>query len=125
MDDALLGADGLLQQIEELHPLSRAGDEVDAKTLGLLGVGLDVAAAGGHHRAGAALFGAADHLPGLFVADGGDGTGVDDVGVGFGFKVRQGVAPALQFQLHGSRFVLVDLAAQGINSNSHRFLLAL
>ena len=58
-------------------------------------------------------------LPGFFIADGGDGAGVDDVGVRRGLKVHQRVATPLKLLLHGLRLVLVDLAAEGVNSNSH------
>ena len=119
MDDALFGADGLFEEVEELHPLARAGNEIDAKALGLVGVGLDIAAAGGHHRLRAGLFGPADHLAGFFIADGSDGAGVDDVSVGSVGEVHQRVAPALQLRLHGRRFILIDLAAKGVNGNSH------
>ena len=52
-------------------------------------------------------------LPGFFIADGGDGAGVDDVGVRRGLKVHQRVATPLKLLLHGLRLVLVDLAAEG------------
>ena len=117
MDDALFGADGLFEEVQELHPPARAGNEIDAKALGLVGVGLDIAAAGGYHGLRAGFFGTADHLAGFFIADGGDGAGIDDVGVGLAGEVHQRMAPALQ--LHGRRFVLIYLAAKGINGNSH------
>ena len=110
---------GLLEQVEELHPLAGAADEVDAETLGLVGVGLDIAAAGGDDRAGIAPLGAADHLAGLLVADGGDGAGVDDIGVGRVLKRDERMAAARQLLLHGLRLILVDLAAEGIDGNSH------
>ena len=94
-------------------------DEVDAQLLSLRGVGLHIAAAGSHHGLGIAALGPADHLPGFFIADGGDGAGVDDVGVRRGLKVHQRVATPLKLLLHGLRLVLVDLAAEGVNSNSH------
>ena len=55
----------------------------------------------------------------LYVADGGDGTGVDDVSVGAVLKVHQLVAPAAQLLLHGLGLVLVHLAAQRVNGSSH------
>ena len=85
----------------------------------LVGVGLGIAAAGGHHGAGTAPPGPADHLAGFFVADGGDGTGIDDVSVGAVLKVHQLVAPAAQLLLHGLGLVLVHLAAQRVNGSSH------
>ena len=51
-------ASGLLEQVEELHPLAGAADQVDAETLGLVGVGLGVAAADRDDRAGIAPLGA-------------------------------------------------------------------
>ena len=109
----------LLQQGQKLHPVAGAADEVDAQLLSLRGVGLHIAAAGSHHGLRIAALGPADHLPGFFIADGGDGASVDDVGVRRGLKVHQRVATPLKLLLHGLRLVLVDLAAEGVNSNSH------
>ena len=109
----------LLQQVQKGHPVSGAADQVDAQGLCLVSVGLDIAAAGGHHGAGTAPPGPADHLAGFFVADGGNGTGIDDVSVGTVLKVHQLVAPAAQLLLHGLGLVLVHLAAQRVNGSSH------
>ena len=109
----------LLQQGQKLHPVAGAADEVDAQLLSLRGVGLHIAAAGSHHGLGIAALGPADHLPGFFIADGGDGAGIDDVGIRRGLKVHQRVATPLKLLLHGLRLILVDLAAEGVNSNSH------
>ena len=122
VDDAAALLHRLFQKIDKLHPLPCAGDEVDAQRLRLVGVGLHITAAGCHHRLAVALFGAADHLSGLLVADSGDRAGIDNIHVRFGLKIRQRVAAALQLLLHRRRFILIDLAAKGINSNSHRFL---
>ena len=82
-------------------------------------MGLNIAAAGGHHRMLVQLAAAADHLPRLFVADGGDGTGVDDIGIRRLVKGYQRVAPADELLLHGLCFILVYLAAKGVNCNAH------
>ena len=67
--------------------------------------------------------GAANHVPTFFVADGGDGTGVDDIHIGLCIKLCEGVAAAGQNGLHGLGLVLVDLAAQGVNGIAHKKLL--
>ena len=81
--------------------------------------------AGGHHGVGAAALGPADHLAGFFVADGGNGAGIDDISVGAVLEVHQLMTPAAQLLLHGLGLVLVHLAAQRVNGNSHGILLAL
>ena len=52
--------------------LAGAADKVDAQGRRLVSMGLDIAAAGGHHGVGTAALGPADHLAGFFVADGGN-----------------------------------------------------
>ena len=111
--------DLLLQQVQKGHPVPGAADQVDAQGLCLVGVSLDIAAAHCHHPVGAHPPGPADGLAGFLVADGGDGTGVDDVSVGTVLKVHQLVAPAAQLLLHGLGLVLVHLAAQRVNGSSH------
>ena len=109
----------LLQQVQKGHPAAGAADQVDAQALGLVGVGLDIAAAGGHHGVGTAALGPADHLAGFFVADGGNGAGIDDISVGAVLEVHQLMTPAAQLLLHGLGLVLVHLAAQRVNGSSH------
>lgn len=110
---------GLLQEVEKRHPVAGAGDQIQGQGGGLVGVGLDIAAAGGHHGVFVELAAAADHLAGLFVADGGDGAGIDDVGIRRLLKGYQCMAPADKLLLHGLGLVLVHLAAKGVNRNAH------
>ena len=110
---------GLLQKIEKRHPVAGSGNQIQLQSRRLVGVGLDIAAAGGHHGVFVELAAAADHLPGLFVADGGDGAGIDDVGIRRFLKGHQCVAPADKLLLHGLCFILVHLAAKGVNRNAH------
>ena len=60
------------------------------------------------------------HLPGLFVADGGDGAGVDDIAVADLVKAAEGMPALHQQLLHRLRLVLVDLAAQRVTCKFHR-----
>ncbi len=121
--DRLLLVGGLLQQVQKFHPVPGAGDEIHIQPLYVLRVGLGVAAADRYHGAGGLLPGPAD-LPGFLVADGGDGTGVDDTGVCRALKGNQRVAAGGQLPLHGGGLVLVYLAAKGVDGNVHRpFLL--
>ena len=82
-------------------------------------MGLGIAAAHGDDSVGVVLPGAEDDLPGLLVADGGDGAGVDDIGVGLLLKGHENVAPGSEHLLQCLSFVLIDLAAEGIKSNFH------
>ena len=115
-----VGAQGL-QSVQKAHAVIGAHDQIHPQLLHRPGVCLGVAAAHRHHSMGGAAAGLADHLAGLLVAHRRDGAGVDDVGVGLPVKGGQGVAPAGELRLHGLGLVLVDLAAQGIDSNSHGF----
>ena len=65
------------------------------------------------------------HLTGLLVADRRDGAAVHYVGVRLGGKGHHLMAPAAELLLHGLGLVLVHLASKGVNSNFHRFHLAL
>ena len=112
-----------LQQVQKLHAPGGAGHQVHPQGGHRLRLGLGVAAAHRHHRLGVHLFGSADDVAALLVTDGGDGTGVDDVGVGQVLKGDQGVTAAEQLALHGLGLILVDLAAQGVDGNVHRGLL--
>ena len=63
--------------------------------------------------------GAADDLAVLLVGQVGDGAGVDDVDLCLGLKGHQGMAPGGARLLNGLGLILIDLAAQGVNSESH------
>ena len=82
-------------------------------------MGLDIAAAGGHHGLLIESAAAPQHLARLLIAHRRDGTGVDDVGVGHTGKIHQLMSPAQQFLLHGLCFILIHLASQGVNTNAH------
>ena len=111
----------VLQRVQKGHALAGAHDQVHLQRADGLRRGLSVAAAHRHHRAGRALAGLADGLAGFLIAHRRNGAGVDDIGVGLPREGDQRVAPALQFGLQRLGLVLVDLAAQGIDSNSHVF----
>ena len=102
---------GCEKLVQKLHALPGAADKIDAQGLCLVGMGLDIAAAGGYNGGRVSLFGPADHLPGLLIADGGDGAGVDDIGVRRLLKIHQLVTLSRQLLLHGLGLVLVHLAA--------------
>ena len=110
---------GLLQQIQKRHPVAGTGDQIQRQARRLVGVGLHIAAAGGYHGVLIQLAAPADHLAGFFVADGGDRAGVDDIGVRRRVEGNQCVSPADKLLLHGLRFILIYLAAKGVNRNAH------
>ena len=110
---------GLLQQIQEPHPVPCPGNQVNIQGADLLRPGLGVAAADRYHGLGAALSRPADHLPGFFVADGSDGAGVDNIGVRLRLKGDHLVPPDRQLPLHGLGLILVDLTAQRIDPDFH------
>ena len=101
----------LLQPVQKGQPVTGPGHQIHPQGGDGVGLGLGVAAADRHHRLRVVPAGAADHVAALFVADGGDRTGVDDVYVGLALKGDQGVAPLGEDGLHGLGLVLVDLAA--------------
>ena len=115
----------LLQQADEAGAVAGAGDEVHVQFPHIVGVGLGVAAADGHHRAGVLPAGPVEHLPGLLVADRRDGAGVHHIGVRRVGKVHDLVAPGPERLLHGLGLVLIHFAPEGVNGNFHWFLLAL
>ena len=111
---------GLLHLIQKGHPVAGARHQIHLQPGHFLRLRLGVAAADGDEGVRVGALGAADHVPTLFVADGGDGTGVDDIYIGLCIKLREGVAAAGQNGLHGLGLVLVDLAAQGVNGIAHK-----
>ena len=68
-------------------------------------------------------FGAVDHLPGLLVADGGNGAGIHHIGVGLVGKFHHLMSFCPEGLLHSLRLILIYLAAKGVNGNFHRFSL--
>ena len=111
---------GLLHLIQKSHPVAGACHQIYLQAGHFLRLGLGVAAADGDESVRMGTLGAADHVPALFVADSGDGTGVDDIHIGLCVKLREGVAAAGQNSLHGLRLILVDLAAKGVNGIAHK-----
>ena len=109
----------LLEQVQKRHAVTGTGQQVHVQCRHHLRVGLHITAAGGHHRVGVQLMTPADHLPGFLVTDGGDGAGVDDIAVGLCLGGHQRMTAAQQLLLHGLCLVLVHLAAQGIDGNTH------
>ena len=99
---------------QKLHALTGAAHKVDAQRRHLVGMGLGIAAAGRHDGVGVHFFSPTDHLAGFFVTDGGDGAGVDDIGIRRLLKRHQLVSLRRKLLLHGLGLVLVDLAAEGI-----------
>ena len=99
--------------------LAGAADKVDAQGRRLVSMGLDIAAAGSYNGGRIPIFGPADHLPRLFIADGCDGAGIDDIGVCCLLKVHQLVALGRQLLFHGLGLILIDLTAKGVDGDSH------
>ena len=86
-------------------------------------MGLGIAAAHCHHRRRMLLLYPVDHLPGLLVADGGDGAGIHHIGVGLVGKFHYLMSFCPEGLLHSLRLILIYLAAKGVNGNFHRFSL--
>ena len=82
---------------------------------------LCVAAARGDHSVRIAAACLTQHLARFFVAHRGHRAGVDDVGVGFFLKADQLVTAALKLLLKRLRFILIHLAAQGADGDSHGY----
>ena len=110
---------GALHQLHKARPVAGAADQVHPQLLHVAGMGLGIAAAHGDHRVRRGLPGPADDLPGLFVADGGDGAGVDEIGVRRPLEGDQFVAPGGEQLLQGLGLILVHLAAQSIEGDPH------
>ena len=58
-------------------------------------------------------------LAGFFVAGGCDGAAVYNVGVGLSVEGDEGMPPGQEKFLHGLGLILIDLAAQGIDGDTH------
>ena len=107
------------QVVQKFLPTAGAAQHVHPQTLYRLRVMLGIAAAHTNDGLGILPAAAADDGPVLFVRNGGDGAGIDDVGIVLFFKGADFVTAALQQLLHSLGFVLIGLAAQGIKRNSH------
>ncbi len=101
---------------------SRAAPDHVGQALRAL-VRLRPAAAHGADRPGVFAHQPPQRLAGLAPALGRDGAGVDDYAVRRLAVLRGAVPPSGQYGLHGLRFILVDLAAQGVYNVLHRILL--
>ena len=86
-------------------------------------MGLGVAAAQRRHGVGMLPPDPVEHLPGLLVADGGDGTAVDDIGIRLLSKGHHLMAPCPEGLLDGLGLVLIHFASQGIDGNFHGYSL--
>ena len=86
---------------------------------GLLGKGLGVAAGEHRHGAGIFPFGAAQPFAALLIAEIGHGTAVDDVDIGFLTGGDHSVAVCLKQLCHGTGFILIHFASQGIKTDAH------
>ena len=80
---------------------------------------LGIAAAHADESPGMLPAAAADHGPVLFVRNGGDGAGVDHIGIVGFLEGANFVAGLFQQLLHGLGLVLIGFAAQGIKRYSH------
>ena len=114
-----VGPGGIQKHLHKFLPVSAAADDIDAQRPDGLRVVLGIAAAHRDHCARVLPAAPADHGPVLFVRDGGDGAGVDDVGIVLFLKGADLAARLFQQLLHGLGLVLIGLAAQGIKRNPH------
>ena len=111
--------DGLFQKTQKAHAVPGARQHVGPQGPGLGGVGLGPAAAHGHHGPRVLPAGPVDGLAGLLVPGGGDGAGIDNVGVCLLAEGDRLVAPGPELLLHGLGLVLVHLAAKGVDGDFH------
>ncbi len=109
----------MLHHIHESFPPGRAGDDICIQRLHRLRGVLGIASANANDGIRVLPAAAADHRPVLLVRYGGDGAGVDDIGIAGGLKGGDLMPPEPEELLHSLRFILIDLAAQGIESNFH------
>ena len=107
------------QILDELLPSAAAPKHVNIQLPGSVRVMLGVAAAHADDRFRVLPAAAADDGPVLLVRHGGDGTGVDYVGVTAFVKGADGIAPFPEKLLHGLCFILVGFTAQRIKCDSH------
>ena len=118
-----LSGGSLLKQGNEPLPVAGTGDEIRPQLPHILRMGLGITAAHRHHRRRVLLLYPVDHLPGLLVADGGNGAGIHHIGVGLVGKFHHLMSFCPEGLLHSLRLILIYLAAKGVNGNFHRFSL--
>ena len=121
-DDPFPGRQRACNQFDQPAPPACACDHVRfGETLGGIGERLRETARKHHLGGGVAGLELAKHLPGFPVAGGGDCAGIDHVDirqVGMGYHII-----AIRSKNLGQNlcFILVDLAAQGVESNPHLY----
>ena len=97
-----------------------ADDDISfAELLARLGGSLGHTAREDHNAVGVQLLESAHRLPRFSVALGGDGAGIDDVDIRLLRAVNDGDSVPLKALSHRLRFILIDLAAQGIKCRFH------
>ena len=104
---------------DEFLPPRGAADDIHPQLSRLLRGMLGVAAADPDHRLRIFPAAPADDCPVLFVRNGGDGAGIDDVSVAALLKGANLVTPLCEKTLHCLGLKLVGLAAQGIKAKFH------
>ena len=109
----------LLQPVNERVPVSGATDHIHLQLFHVLGVHLGIAAAYTDHRLGVQLSGPAQGVSGLFITDRRDGTGIDNVKIAGLIKPARLIAPGDKVLLQRLGFILVYLAAQGVDGKLH------
>ena len=115
----LFACGSFLQQGDKALPVAGTGNEIHPQLPHILGMGLGVAAAHRHHRRRVLLLHPVDRLPGLLVADRSNGAGVHNIGIRLIGKVHHLMAFCPEGLLHSLRFILIHLAAKGINGDFH------
>ena len=109
----------LLHAINKAVSISGAPHHIYLKLFHILRMHLRIAAADADHRFRVQLSGPSQCIPGLFITDRSDRAGIDDIKVTGLVKPSRGIAPGDQIFFQRLRFVLVDLASQGVDGKLH------
>ena len=108
-----------LQKLHKAGAVAGAADQVHPQLFHISRVCLGITAAHRDHRVRSRLSGPADDLPGLLIAHGGDGAGVDQIGVRVPLEGDDLMSPGGKQLLQRLGLILVHLTAQGVKRYSH------
>ena len=110
---------GFQQHFHEFFPTGAAPQNVHAQGFQVLGGVLGIAPAHGQQGLWMLPAATAQHGPALFVGHGGNGAGVDHIGVAVPLESADLLTPLKQKALHSLGLILIHLAAQGVKSKFH------
>ena len=117
VQDGIFG--GLPDKFDNLAAVFVANNKVCAKGFDFFVFCLGKTAADGNHCIGIFLTGAADLLPGFLCACTGDGTGVDDINVGFFTFLADGISGCTEKLGHCLAFINIGFASECYELNCY------